>query len=210
MSIKDDLSNPEKPFFYKFFVSWLVSAFVAFLEIYVARPFIIIFAVLLSIYTFFCISLSVVQRFTRTVLIVYVLFLCGLAVLYSVPWTPRHSFVWDLGRVKPGRYLDRSGPGMIVFARRHGPGMTFAEVERVMQRYRMGFGGKWFWSANDRSRKGTFDSAPCTYTIIERREVKVVDGTVVYGHSEDARFNAVRGHVRFRDGRVVSVSFSPD
>jgi len=184
--------------------------FVAFVEIYVARP------LLLTIYVIFAAILSmpvgilVVQRFVKTGVMLYLLFLCAFAVLHTAPWSSRHVFLRDLQRIKPGRYLDRADPGMIVMARRHGPGMTFAEVEQIMQRYPVLIGGKWYRPLKELSEAGAPFAADYEPDASARRRVEIGDGRASYRHGGGPRFNADFGWVDFRNGRVVSVGFLPD
>jgi hypothetical protein len=88
--------------------------------------------------------------------------------LYWIPWSSRKPFVRHLDSIRPG--------------------MTVAEVNRIMAGYRMGTG------------------IPLPGSAQEFRP----SGAIVFRHSDEAMFNADWGVVTFRDGKVVDVRFDPD
>ena len=185
-------------------------ALIASLEIYVARPLLLTIYVMLAVVLSIPVVILVVQKFVKTALIVYLLFLCGFVVFHNVPWSSRHGFLCELGRIKPGRYLDRTDPGMIAIARRHGPGMTFAEVEQIMGSYTVVIGEKWYRPLKEPSNGRVRFAAYYEPDINAHRKVKVMNGRAGYQYSGEARFNGDFGWVDFRDGRVVRVKFLPD
>lgn len=112
--------------------------------------------------------------------------------LYSVNWTTRKPFLRDLAKVRPG--------------------MSEAEVKRVMSRYLEGTG----WPAAPGS---TPDGGATVTDIGSGRSFSssvseagqlVIKDSLVYRHSNDGAFNSDWGIVSLKDGRVVGVSFSPD
>lgn len=177
--------------------------FAASLEIYVARPLMLMIYVISAFVLSMPVFTLVNAPFKRTTLISYVLFLCTLLVVYSVPWTPDHRFDRQLARIRPGRYLDRSDPGPIVLTRRNGPGMTFAEVERIMQAYPMTTGGKWYPPLTGLSEDSTPNDKPYPAAVSARREVEVVDGFVYYGTRKVG--DADGCGMEFRKGHVVRI-----
>jgi hypothetical protein len=185
-------------------------ALIALLEIYVARPLLLMIFACLAVVLSIPVVILVVQKFVKTALIVYLLFLCGFVVFHNVPWSSRHGFLRELGRIKPGRYLDRTEPGIVAIARRHGPGMTFAEVEQLMGGYPVLIGEKWYRPLKEPSNGRVRFAANYEPDINARREVKVMNGRAGYQYSGEARLNGDSGWVDFRDGRVVRVKFLPD
>lgn len=114
------------------------------------------------------------------------------AALHGVPWTTRKPFLRDLDRIEVG--LDE------------------AQVRQIMDGYIEGTG----WPARvpgatqdvqqviDPMGGGTHATARTA-----AGEMGVAD-SIVFRHSTDAHLNSDWGIVRFQDGRVVGVSFSPD
>lgn len=105
------------------------------------------------------------------------LVLVMLAILHAVPWSSRKVFLRDLSRVKPG--------------------MTEAEVRRVMEGYIEGTG----WPLPHGGEGGDGASSP--------GELRLLDG-LVFRHSELPRFNSDWGVVTFSNGVARSVEFLPD
>lgn len=173
------------------------------LQIYVARPLMLLIYVIAA----FVLSVPVFTLINapckRTTLISYVLFLCALLMVYSVPWTSYHRFHRQFARIRPGPYLDRSSPGPIVITRRRGPGMTFADVENIMQAYPMTTGNKWYPPLTGTSEDSTPNDKPDRATVSARREVEVVDGFVYYGTRKVG--NADGCGMEFRKGHVVRI-----
>ena len=171
--------------------------FAASLQIYVARPLMLMIYVIAAFVLSMPVFTLINAPFKRITLILYLLFLCALIVVYSVPWTPGHRFYRQLARIRPGRYLDPSDPGPIVITRRHGPGMTFAQVEQIMQAYPMTTGGKWYPPLTNHSEP----NKPHPVTVDARREVEVVDGFVYYygtrklGDADGCGMEFRKGHV---------------
>lgn len=183
---------------------------VASVKICVARPMVllcyVVFALPLSLPLFALINIP----FSRITLILYVLLLSGLVIVSSVPWTSRHRFLRDLSRIRAGRYLDRSDPGMIVIDMRRGQGMTFADVEHIMQGYTLMVGGKWYRPTKQHYKPKIAFKADYVPDVNERGEVSIIDGRASYRHSGAAHFNADFGWVDFQRGKVVRVRFLPD
>ena len=177
--------------------------FAASLQIYVARPLMLIIYVIFALVLSMPVFTLVNAPFKRTTLISYVFFLCTLLVVYSVPLTPDHRFYRQLARIRPGRYLYRGDPGPIVITRRHGPGMTFAQVEQIMQRYPMTTGGKWYPPLTGRSEDSTPHDKRYPAAVSARREVEVVDGFVYYGTRKVS--DADGCGMEFRKGHVVRI-----
>ena len=177
--------------------------FAASLQVYVARPLMLIIYLITAFVLSMPVFTLVNAPFKRTALILYVLFLSALLVVYSVPWTPDHRFHRQFARIRPGRYLDRSSPGPIVITRRHGPGMTFAEVEKIMQAYTMTTGGKWYPPLTGLSEDTTSYDKPDRADVSARREVDVIDGFVYYGTHKVG--DADGCGMEFRKGHVTRV-----
>ena len=183
------------PIIYKIvFTVLIVFVLIGFLEIYVARPLILLIYLIIASALSFPLIVLVALGFTKTAVTLWMLSICSLLALHNVPWSSRHRFLRDLDKIKPGRYLDRSDPGMIVLARRHGRGMTFAEVEETMRGY----------------TKGTATGYGKTLqkTTNERGEVKR-EGSLIYRPSDNPG-DSNWGIVTFKKNRVVRVRFSPD
>lgn len=155
--------------------------FAASLRIYVARPRMLIVYVIVALVLSVPVFTLINAPFKRTSLILYVLFLCAVLVVYSVPLTRYHRFHRQLARIRPGRYLDPSSPGPIVLTKRRGPGMTFAQVEQIMQAYPMTTGNKWYPPLTGPSQDSTPNDKPGREGVSARRELDVVDGCVYYG-----------------------------
>lgn len=77
-------------------------------------------------------------------------------------------------------------------------GMTEAEVRHIMARYVEGTG----WPASPFSRVSTPGDAPGGQLVIP--------GSLVFRHSDDARFNSDWGVVSFAAGKVAKVEFNAD
>jgi hypothetical protein len=88
--------------------------------------------------------------------------------LYLVPWSTRKPFLHDLYSIKPG--------------------MTLAEAERIMARYKRGTG----------------------WTIPGAGQEVSPAGSIVFRHSDDGLFNADWGVVTIQAGKVIDVRFDPD
>ena len=148
--------------------------------------------------------------FSKVVLIPYLLFIVAVIVVHRTPWSSRHHFVQNLGRIKAGRYIDREEPGMIVLARCNGQGMTFADVEQIMQGYPLCANGKWHWPLKELYKPPEPFEADYVIAPNARKELSITDGSVSYGHSGGGGFGADFGIVYFKDGQVVRTLFSPD
>jgi len=181
-----------------------------FVEIYVVRPLILlaylIFALVLSLPLFTLIN----APFHRVILIPYLLFITIVIVVHSVPWTSRHHFLRNLNRIRAGRYLDREEPGMIVLARRHGRGMTFADVEQIMQGYTLMVNGNWYRPLKKLYNPKIPFIADYVSDPNARKELSIIDGRASYRHSGAWYFNADFGWVEFQGGHVVRTRFLPD
>jgi membrane protein implicated in regulation of membrane protease activity len=115
-----------------------------------------------------------------------------IGLLYLVPWTSRKPFLRDLYSIEIG--------------------MDEAQVRQIMDGYIEGTG----WPVRvpgatqdvqqviDPMGGGTYATAPTA-----AGEMGIAD-SIVFRHSTDAHFNSDWGIVKFQDGRVVDVSFSPD
>ncbi|HUS72011.1 MAG TPA: hypothetical protein VMY06_03020 [Sedimentisphaerales bacterium] len=177
--------------------------FAASLQIYVARPLMLIVYVIVALVLSMPVFTLINTPFKRTAMILYMLFLCALLVVYSVPLTRYHRFYRQLARVRPGRYLDPSDPGPIVITKRRGPGMTFAQVEQIMQAYPMTTGKKWYPPLTGPSEDSTPNDKPGREDVSARRELDVVDGCVYYGTRIVG--DADGCGMEFRKGHVVRI-----
>ncbi|HIJ54316.1 MAG TPA: hypothetical protein HPP66_14375 [Planctomycetes bacterium] len=184
--------------------------FAGLVGIYIARPLILLayllFAIILALPLFALIN----APFRKVVLIPYMLFIFTVIVVHSVPWTSRHHFLHNLGRIRAGRYLDREEPGMIVLARRHGQGMTFADVEQIMQGYPLRVTGNWYRPLKELYNPQIPFKADYVSDPNARKELSIIDGIASYRHSGGGGFNADFGEVIFKDGHVVRTRFLPD
>ena len=99
---------------------------------------------------------------------------------------------------------------MIVIDMRRGQGMTFADVEHIMQGYTLMVGGKWYRPTKQHYKPKIAFTADYVPDVNERGEVSIIDGRASYRHSGAAHFNADFGWVDFQQGKVVSVRFLPD
>jgi hypothetical protein len=124
----------------------------------------------------------------------YALFVLCLVGLYVIPWNSRKPFLRDFDRIRPG--------------------MTFADVETIMEGYMKGTG----WPAIDTSNSnpsgtgtlhevGTDLSLPTTNT--PDGELAIRD-SIVYRHSNEGQFNSDWGIVKFQDGKVMAKAFMRD
>jgi len=177
--------------------------FAASLRIYVARPLMLIVYVIVALVLSMPVFTLINTPFKRTALILYLLFLSALLVVYSVPWTLYHRLHRQLARIKPGRYLDVSAPGPIVITRRHGPGMTFAQVEQIMKAYPMTTGNKWYPPLTGPSQDSTPSDKPDRTDVSARRELDVVDGCLYYGNRIVG--DADGGGMELRKGHVARI-----
>lgn len=187
--------------------------FAGLVGIYIARPLILLayllFAIILALPLFALIN----APFRKVVLIPYMLFIFTVIVVHSVPWTSRHHFLHNLGRIRAGRYLDRldrEEPGMIVLARRYGQGMTFADVEQIMQGYPLRVTGNWYRPLKELYNPQIPFKADYVSDPNARKELSIIDGMASYRHSGGGGFNADFGEVVFKDGHVVRTRFCPD
>ncbi|NMO16044.1 hypothetical protein HPC49_01575 [Pyxidicoccus fallax] len=116
-------------------------------------------------------------------------FVVGIGAIRAAEWNSRKPFLRDLYSVKPG--------------------MTQAEVEAIMGRYLHGTG----WPAHPLSPTGTVvdaaSGATHASTSTPRGELALA-GSIVYRHTNEGWANSDWGIVRFENGRVSDVSFSPD
>lgn len=131
-------------------------------------------------------------RAQRAQTIAFVLVLTLIGLLFLVPWTTRKPFLRDLYSIRVG--------------------MDEAQVQQIMDGYIDGTG----WPARapgatqdvqqviDAMGEGTYATARTA-----AGDMGVAD-SIVFRHPTEPHFNSDWGSVRFQDGRVVGVSFSPD
>lgn len=118
----------------------------------------------------------------------------AVAALYFVEWTTRKPFLRDLAKVQSG--------------------MTEAEVRRIMGRYQEGTG----WPAppargSAQMAAGKEVGGQESHTTPEpssRRGELTMPNSLVFRHSNTAKFNSDWGIVSFSGGRVVGVRFDAD
>jgi hypothetical protein len=116
---------------------------------------------------------------------------CLLACLL-VPWTSRKPFLQRLHTIRPG--------------------MTESQVRQIMAGYKEGTG----WPAAPGQHIGTAGTLQEVGSGASFRTTTGTNGnlalaeSLVFRHSDDARFNSDWGVVGFKDGRVVRVEFLPD
>ena len=108
-------------------------------------------------------------------------------VMYLVPWTSRKPFLRALDQVVVG--------------------MDETEVRAVMGDYLEGTG--WPDLSNEPAEPVGGDGEPRTVSVETHGELEI-DGSLVFRHSNDGRFNADWGIVEFDGGRVSGVRFSAD
>jgi hypothetical protein len=172
------------------------------LKIYVARPLMLVVYVIAALVPSMPVFALVNAPFKRTSLILYVLFICALLVVYSVPWTPSHHFYRQFERIRLARPLDPNNPGPMVITRRYGPAMTFTEVEKIMQAFPMTTGKKWYPPLT-----GHFEDSepnnPDRATVTERRRLDIGHGFVYYGTRKVG--DADGCGMEFRKGHVVRI-----
>ena len=191
-------------------VSILGLVCAAFVGIYIARPLILLAYLLFALIVILPLFALINAPFHKVLLITYSLFIFTVIVVHSVPWTSRHHFVHNLGRIRAGRYVDREEPGMIVLARRDGQGMTFADVEQIMQGYPLLANGKWYRPLREVYNPQIPFKADYVSDPNARKELSIIDGRASYRHSGAGAFNADFGWVDFQDGHVVRTRFLPD
>ncbi len=128
----------------------------------------------------------------RSRLAVFVAVLAAIAALYFVPWSTRKPLLHDLYSIRPG--------------------MTEADVRRIMGRYMEGTG----WPAaygGTPARTGTLTdigTGATHATGTTPNGEMTIESSLVYRHSTDGAFNSDWGIVALKDGKVTGVSFSPD
>lgn len=191
-------------------VAILGLVYAAFVGIYIARPLILLAYLLFALIVSLTLLPLINAQFRKDVLITYMFFIFIVIVVHRVPWTSRHHFVHNLGRIRAGRYLDREEPGMIVLARRNGQGMTFADVEQIMQGYALGVNHKWYRPLKEFYKPWEPIKADYVSDPNARKELSIIDGRVSYRHSGGDGFGADFGGVVFKDGHVVRTLFLPD
>jgi hypothetical protein len=115
-----------------------------------------------------------------------------IAVLYFVPWTSRKPFLQDLYSIRPG--------------------MTEAEVRRIMGRYIEGTGWPAVYGGTPAGTGTVTDlgTGATHATGTTPTGELTIQSSLVFRHSTDGAFNSDWGIVTFKDGRVADVSFSPD
>ncbi|MBX3733371.1 MAG: hypothetical protein KF791_12340 [Verrucomicrobiae bacterium] len=111
-----------------------------------------------------------------------------LALLHAVPWTSRKPFLKDLGRIRPG--------------------MTEAEVRRIMGRYLEGTG--WSSPSGDSGTLTLLDSGGSLAVGVSPQGELALQESLVFRHSNSPRFNSDWGILTMQGGRVRGVRFSPD
>lgn len=113
-----------------------------------------------------------------------------LLVVWLVPWTSRKRFLGDFYKVRLG--------------------MSVAECESIMRGYMKGTG----WPALPGSRSGgslaDLSSGSTFVTSVSANGELVLEGCIVYRHSNDGSYNSDWGVVKILDGKVVNVEFLPD
>jgi len=191
-------------------VSILGLVYAASVGIYIARPLILLAYLLFALIVSLTLLPLINAPFHKDVLITYMFFIFSVIVVHRVPWTSRHHFLHNLGRIRAGRYLDREEPGMIVLARRNGQGMTFADVEQIMQRYPLCGNRKLYRPLKELYKPQEPFKADWVSDPNARKELSIIDGIASYRHSGGGGFGADFGWVEFKDGHVVRVRFLPD
>ena len=188
----------------------LASAAVAIVEIRVARPLVLLLCLIPALALSLPLFALIGAPIGKATPILYATVLAAILVIDTVPWTSRHRFLHDLGRIRPGRYVDPNDPGMIVLATRHGRGMSFADVDEIMEGYPLMVDGRWYRPIKQHYKPQIPFPADYVADVNARRELSIVDGRASYRHSGAGHFNADFGWVHFRNGYVVSVRFLPD
>ncbi len=191
-------------------VAILGLVYAAFVGIYIARPLILLAYLLFALIVSLTLLPLINAPFHKDVLITYMFFIFTVIVVHRVPWTSRHHFLHNLGRIRAGRYLDREEPGMIVLARRNGQGMTFADVEQIMQGYPLVANGKWYRPLKELYNPRIPFKADYVSDPNARKELSIIDGRASYRHSGGSGFGADFGWVEFQYGHVVRTRFLPD
>lgn len=125
-------------------------------------------------------------------LVALIVIVAGMAALYFVPWSSRKPFLRDLNSIRPG--------------------MSEAEVRRIMGRYLEGTG----WPApyggtpDGRGTLNILGSGATHATGTSPNGQMTIADSLVFRHSNDGAFNSDWGIVTLKDGKVTAVSFSPD
>ncbi|MBL9134388.1 MAG: hypothetical protein JNK85_00905 [Verrucomicrobiales bacterium] len=130
----------------------------------------------------------------RSRLAVLSIAIIALAALYDVEWTTRKPFLRDLAKVRPG--------------------MTEPEVRQIMRRYQEGTG----WPESPMCTEAQRSTGQTVDGPESRSSAQPLDGSgeltlpnsLVFRHSNAAKFNSDWGIISFSGGRVVGVSFSSD
>ena len=147
----------------------------------------LLYAVLAALFAFALLRGRPLVAQLGRVTILLVLWL-AIAELFLVEWTSRKPFLRRLDRIELG--------------------MDEAQVRRIMDGYMLGTG-----IPTLRPGAGAIidSSSGVEYPTnnVAGGEM-VIQGALVFRHSNDGAFNCDWGIVRFHDGRVVDVSFSPD
>jgi hypothetical protein len=115
-----------------------------------------------------------------------------IATLYFVPWSSRKPFLHDLYRIQPG--------------------MSEADVRRIMGRYREGTGWPAAYGGNPAGTGTLTDlgTGATHATGTTPTGEMTIQNSLIFRHSTDGAFDSDWGVVEFKDGRVTGVSFSAD
>lgn len=115
-----------------------------------------------------------------------------IAALYFVPWSMRKPFLRDLYSIQPG--------------------MTEADVHRIMGRYMEGTGWPAIYGGThpDTGTLTDVGTGATHATGSTPTGEMTIKSSLVFRHSTDGAFNSDWGIVILKDGKVTGVSFSPD
>ena len=173
-------------------IASIALALFALAEVLLAMP--LVWWLYLSLVPLFAIGLLRRQPVAvqRSRLAVFIAVLAALAALYFVPWSTRKPFLHDLYSIRPG--------------------MTEADVRRIMGRYMEGTG----WPAaygGTPAGTGTLTDLGTGATHATGSTPSgqmTIKSSLVFRHSTDGAFNSDWGIVALKDGKVTGISFSPD
>ena len=115
-----------------------------------------------------------------------------IAALYFVPWSSRKPFLHDLYSIQPG--------------------MSEADVRRIMGRYMEGTGWPAVYGGSPAGSGTLTDlgTGATHATGTTSSGEMTIQSSLVFRHSTDGAFDSDWGIVEFKDGRVTGVSFSAD
>ena len=148
----------------------------------------------LSLVPLFSVGLLRRQPFVaqRSRLAVLVAIIAAIGALYFVPWSTRKPFLRDLYSIQPG--------------------MTEADVRRIMGRYIEGTGWPAAYGATPAGTGTLTDigTGATHATGTTPMGEMTIESSLVYRHATNGDFNSDWGIVALKDGKVTGVSFSPD